>query len=317
MKAIVCDRTVRVDLAYPDPRPQPGECLVRVHLAGICATDLEIIKGYMGFRGVLGHEMVGTVVQGSPDWRGKRVAAEINCVCTRCEMCLAGLANHCRKRTVLGIAGRDGCFAEIFAVPERNLHLIPPSITDEEAVFVEPLAAACQVRAQCPLDARTRAVVVGTGKLGVLIAQVLHGTGCRLTAVGRNRGKLLVCEKLGIQTAHVADFVPRADADVVVECTGAPEGIELAMRIVRPRGTIVLKSTYAATASPNLAPVVINEVTVLGSRCGPFCEAIIALQRKDVEVRTLISRVFPLEQFECALDAAKNPENLKVLLKIG
>ncbi len=331
MRAVFFDKTLRFEPDLQDPEPGDEECLVSVHLAGICSTDLQITRGYMSFAGVLGHEMVGTVVAGSPKWRGRRVVCEINCVCRRCEMCLAGLANHCRKRTVLGIEGRDGVFADLVVVPERNLHALPDVISDEEAVFVEPLAAAYQVITQCPVDERMKVSVVGTGRLGLLVVQVLATTGCKLTAVGRNAAKLLLCEKKGIQAIHVDELIPRQDRDVVVECSGAPEGLDVAMQLVRPRGTIVLKSTYtdpgagggvrgarrASLALLNLAPIVINEVTLLGSRCGPFTEAINALARQAVDVRSLISRTFPIEQAAEAFDAAASPENVKVLLKIN
>ncbi len=317
MRAVVLDNSLRLEREWPDSKPGPGECLVRVHYAGICATDIEIAKGYMGFQGILGHEMVGTVLQGPSEWRGRRVASEINCVCARCDMCLAGLANHCRNRTVVGIKGRDGCFAELVAVPVRNLHLVPDSISDEEAVFVEPLAAAYQVRAQCPVDARSGVAVLGAGKLGLLVAQLLLKTGCRLVAVGRNRTRLLHCDKQGIQAVHVDDLLPRQDFDFVVECTGSPDGLELAMRLVRPRGTIVLKSTCADAKATNLAPLVIHEITLLGSRCGPFNEAILALDRKEIDVRPMISRVFALDQFSEAFAAAQDRNNMKILLKIS
>ncbi len=311
------DSTLRFDTDYPEPRPGDGECLVRVHLAGICATDLHIVDGYMGFRGVLGHEMVGTVVAGPTDWRDRRVVCEINCVCGRCERCQAGLANHCRYRTVLGIDGRDGCFADYVTVPSHNLHAIPDAVTDEQAVFVEPLAAAYQVLTQCPISARSNVSVVGSGRLGILVAQVLATTGCKLTVIGRNAAKLERCEKKGIQAIHVDALVPRQDRDVVVECSGAPEGMDVAISLVRPRGTIVLKSTYANAGTLNLAPVVVNEVTILGSRCGPFPEAINALARQAVEVRSLISRTYAIEQAAQAFDAARQRENLKILLKIN
>ena len=317
MRAVTFDGTLAFDPDYPDPVPGEGECLVRVHLAGICSTDLHIINGYMSFHGVLGHEMVGTVVSGSPKWRDKRVACEIRCVCGGCDMCQAGLANHCRKAAVIGIAGRNGCFADCLAIPEHNLHEVPEVISDEEAVFIEPLAAAYQVLAQCPIEKRMKVSVVGPGRLGILVAQVLNTTGCRLTVVGRNRKKLLLCEKRGIQAIHVDNLVGRQDRDVVVDCTGAPAGMDIAMSLVRPRGTIVLKSTYAEAGKLNLAPVVVNEVNVLGSRCGPFPEAINALARKAVDVRPLISRTFPLEKALEAFQATQQPENVKILLKIN
>lgn len=317
MRAVVFDRKLRFERDRPKPMPGEGECLLRVRLAGICATDLHITAGYMGFFGVLGHEMVGVVEEGPPEWLGKRAVCEINCVCGRCDMCQRGLSNHCRDRTVLGIAGRDGCFADYVLVPERNLHLVPEVVSDEEAVFVEPLAAAYQVLAQCPIDKRSTVSVVGPGRLGLLVAQVLATTGCKLTVVGRNREKLERCEKKGVQGIHVDDLVGRKDRDIVVDCTGSPQGLALAMSLVRPRGTIVLKSTYADATTPNLAPLVIDEVTLLGSRCGPFPEAINALARQAVEVRSMISRTFPIEQAVDAFAAAGDSRNLKILLKIG
>jgi len=271
----------------------------------------------MGYCGVLGHEMVGVVEEGSPAWLGKRVVCEINCVCGRCDLCQRGLSNHCRNRTVLGIAGRDGCFADYILVPQRNLHAVPDVVSDEEAVFVEPLAAAYQVLAQCPIDRRTTVSVVGPGRLGLLVAQVLATTGCKLTVIGRNPEKLERCEKKGVQGVHVDNLAACKNRDVVVDCTGSPQGLALAMSLVRPRGTIVLKSTYADAATPNLAPLVVDEVTLLGSRCGPFPEAIDALARKAVEVRSMISRTFPIEQALDAFAAARDPQNLKILLKFG
>ncbi len=317
MRAVVFDGALRFEPDRPDPRPDEGECVVRVHLAGICATDLHITRGYMDFQGVPGHEMVGTVVEGSTTWRGKRVVCEINCVCRKCDMCLAGLAKHCRHRTVMGIAGRDGCFADLVALPERNLHEVPEVVSDEEAVFAEPLAAAYQVLAQCSIDGRSKVCVVGPGRLGLLVAQAIKETGCRLTVVGRNPAKLLLCEKKGIQGIAVAELVPRQDHDIVVECTGDPEGLELAMQLVRPRGTIVLKSTCADPGRLNLAPIVIHEINLVGSRGGPFPEAINALARQAVEVRSMISRTFPIEDAVAAFEAAADSRNVKVLIKMG
>ena len=271
----------------------------------------------MNHFGVLGHEMVGTVVRGSSAWRDKRVVCEINCVCRRCDMCQAGLSSHCRQRTVMGIAGRDGCFADLVAVPERNLHLVPEMVSDEEAVFVEPLAAAYQVLAQCPIEPRMTVSVVGPGRLGLLVAQVLATIGCKLTVIGRNPKKLLLCEKKGIQAIHVDQLIPRQDRDVVVDCTGSPAGLEIAAKLVRPRGTIVLKSTCAEPGPIDLTPIVVHEITVVGSRCGPFPEAINALARQAVEVRSMISRTFPIERALEAFEASQDPENVKILLKIN
>ncbi len=317
VRAVVFDRSLRFDPDHLDPRAAEGECLVRVHLGGICATDVQITRGYLNFSGILGHEMVGTVVEGTDAWRGRRVVCEINCLCRTCELCQSGLSNHCRRRTVIGIAGRNGFFADLVAVPECNLHAVPEVLSDEQAVFTEPLASAYQILVQCPIDARSNVTVVGSGRLGILAAQVLKDKGCRLNVVGRNEKKLLLCEKMGIETTLVQDLIPRQDRDVVVECSGAPEGLELAMRLVRPRGTIVLKSTYAGGAARNLSALVVDEVTLLGSRCGPFPEAIKALARQAVEVRAMISRVFAIEQAVEAFEAARNPDNIKILLKIN
>jgi alcohol dehydrogenase len=317
LHAIVFDRQVRFEPNHPDPTPGSGEALVRVHQAGICATDLEIAKGYGGFRGVLGHEMVGTVLEGPRNWRGQRVACEINCVCRKCDMCLSGLSTHCRNRTVMGITGRDGCFADLVAVPEANLHGVPDNISDEEAVFIEPLAAAYQVIKQVPVEPRMNVAVVGSGRLGLLVAQVLAATGCRLEVIGRNPRTLDQCEKKGIMTRLADEVAPRADREVVVDCSGSPAGLELALGLVRPRGTVVLKSTHADRPAANLSPAVVNEVTILGSRCGPFPEAINALARKQIDVRPMISRTLPLEQAAQAFEAAAAPDNIKILLKIN
>jgi len=317
MRAIIFDGQLKYDPEHPEPAAQPGECLVRVHLAGICATDHHIIRGYMNFTGVLGHEMVGTVANGSPRRRGKRVVCEINCVCGRCDMCHAGLANHCRRRTVMGIADRDGCFADLVAVPERNLHELPDVITDEEAVFIEPLAAAYQVIKQVPVEPRMSVAVVGSGRLGLLAAQVLARTGCKLEVFGRNPHTLLFCEKKGIRSTPASEMVAKNDRDVVVECSGSPQGLEIALALVRPRGTIVLKSTHADDAAIDLAPAVVNEVTVVGSRCGPFPDAIQALARRDIDVSSMVARTFKIERGLEAFEASADRSNIKVLLRIN
>lgn len=317
MRAIIFNDRLKYTDSYPDPTAADGECLVRVHMAGICATDIEMTRGYMSFSGILGHEMVGTVTQGSKAWQGKRVACEINCVCGKCDMCQAGLASHCRRRTVLGISGRDGCFADFVAVPENNLHEVPDAISDEEAVFIEPLAAACQVVKQVPIEPRMSVAVVGSGRLGLLVAQVLAKTRCRLEVIGRNPKTLLFCEKKRIQSIAVDDLIPKNDRDVVVECTGSPAGLNIAMGLVRPRGIIVLKSTHAGDEPLNLAPIVVNEVTIIGSRCGPFPEAIDALARREIDVSSMVARAFRIDRGLEAFEAATSPNNIKVLLRIA
>ncbi len=317
MRALTFDRRLSLDPRYPDPRAAPGDVLVRVHLAGISADDLRIAAGATSFRGVPGHEFVGTVEEGPPAWNGKRVVGEGHCVCRQCDLCLSGLASHCRRRTVIGVEGRDGCLADWLAVPERNLHAIPDTISDEEAVFVPLVAAAYQVLAQSPIETRDQVSVVGAGRLGLLVAQVLKTTGCKLTVVGRNRDKLLLCEKKGVQAVLVGDLTPKHDRDVVVECSGSAEGLRLAMALVRPRGTIVLKSKLFDADRLDLSGLVRNEIRLTGNRDGPFGDAINALARQAVEVRSMVSRVFPLAQGVSAFEAAARPENIKILVKVN
>jgi alcohol dehydrogenase len=321
MEALIARRDAPNKIAYldrhPDPVAAPGEALIRVHLAGICATDLEIARGYMDFAGIPGHEFVGTVTAGSDRLEGQRVVGEINCICGTCDMCSRGLRGHCRRRTVLGIQGRDGAFAEWVTLPEQNCHVVPSGISDEQAVFVEPLAAAVEVTRLHPIDRWMDVTVLGSGRLGLLVAQVLKLAGCRLEVVGRNPQTLAFCERHGIQPVELDGLVPRATRDVVVDCTGTPEGLELAMKLCRPRGAIVLKSTYAAPSQVDLSPIVVNEIRVLGNRCGPFPEALKLLQEQAVDVTEMISRTYPLRRGVEAFAAADSPRNIKVLLRPG
>ena len=326
MRAVVLDGKVRFTRSYPAPAPVAGECLIRVLAAGVCSTDLELAKGYMSFTGVIGHEFVGRV-EDAPEAGlvGSRVVCEINCVCGQCDLCQAGLRNHCRNRTAIGISGRDGCFADLITVPQRNCFRVPDSIDDEQAVFVEPLAAAVQVIKQVPVDSETKATVLGDGRLGLLVAQVLQSAGvANLTLVGRHEHKLAIAAQRGIRTVELDSGATVAGAadlnhsqDLVVDCTGKPAGLAAALEFVRPRGVVVLKSTYADPGAVNLAPLVINEVQVIGSRCGPFPDAIDLLARKQVDVTGLISKRFKLDRATDALDAAGKPENVKVLLTLA
>ncbi|MGQ9466732.1 MAG: MDR/zinc-dependent alcohol dehydrogenase-like family protein [Anaerolineae bacterium] len=318
MHALVYDgEALRVREDYPRPVPPPGEALVRVRLAGICNTDLEIVRGYMGFRGVLGHEFVGVVEEcAGPDLVGRRVVGEINASCGDCPFCRAGMPTHCPHRTTLGIMGRDGAFAEYLTLPVRNLHAVPDTIADEEAVFTEPLAAALEIMEQVHLRPTDRVVVLGDGKLGLLVAQALALTGCDLLTVGRHREKLAVLARRGIPTALESE-VEGLTADVVVECTGKPEGFAAARRILRPRGTLVLKSTYHGRVEADLTGLVVDEITLVGSRCGPFPPALRLLQYGWVDVRALVSATYPLAQGVEAFARAAEPGVLKVLLRVG
>jgi alcohol dehydrogenase len=282
------------------PVPRRGFALVRVLLSGICNTDLELRRGYHAFSGIPGHEFVG-VVAGPRGSRllGRRVVGEINLACRRCAWCRRGFERHCPHRTVLGIRGHPGAHAELLTLPEDNLHIVPSGIPDEEAVFTEPLAAACEILDQVPVIRRTRAAVLGPGKLGTLCAAVLSEAGARVTLVGRR------------------DRAPEGSFDLVVEATGSPAGMPRAVALVRPRGTIVWKTTHHAPARFDAAPIVVNEVTIVGSRCGRFAPALELLRRRRVEVRALIQDVFPLAQAVRALAAAGRPHARKMLLRPG
>ncbi|MEW4526273.1 alcohol dehydrogenase catalytic domain-containing protein [Maioricimonas sp. JC845] len=303
------------DAEYAVQPRQPDEIPVRVITAGICETDLQLIRGYMGFQGVLGHEFVGIAEAGR--YAGQRVVGEINCSCGECEACHGGRGNHCPHRTVLGILDHDGAFADVVYVPEGNLHPVPRQISDDAAVFVEPLAAAFQIPAQVDLSWLKRATVLGDGRLGNLCAQVLRLQGCDVEVIGKHVEKLALIDALGIRTRMLKDVTLAPTADLVVDCTGSESGLETAMKLIRPRGTIVLKTTTAAPDSPNLAPLVIDEVTLVGSRCGPFPAAIEALAAGQVRVTPLISGRFPLSEGVEALRQAIERPHLKVLLDVN
>lgn len=313
MKALVFDGEARL-VDRPTPKPLQGEALVRVVTAGVCNTDLEIFDGYMGFRGIPGHEFVGIVEEATnTHLEGKRVVGEINCVCHACRYCQLEMPHHCLDRTVLGIAGRDGAFAEYLTLPEENLHLVPSGMPSKAAAFTEPLAAAFRIIEQIPLEPQRRVIVLGDGKLGQLVAQVLWLHTKQLVAVGRHEWKLALLADLGIPTALPTDPV-EAGADVVVEATGSISGFERALELVRPEGTVVLKSTVAGETPMNFALPVINEINILGSRCGPFRPALEALAMGTVEVRPLISEEYGITDAERAVQRAAAPDVMKVLI---
>lgn len=315
MLALVLEDGPRM-VDVPKPQPAAGEALIRVHAAGICNTDLELAKGYMGFRGVPGHEFVGVVEEcENPYFLGKRVVGEINCVCGGCNWCQMEMPHHCSNRSVLGILNRNGAFAEFFTLPEANLHLVPDNVPDEIAVFTEPVAAAFRIEEQIVLSANDRVIVLGDGKLGLVVAQVLHLSANKVLCVGKHPEKLALLERLGIDTALADDDVT-GDADVVVEATGAPQGLQRALQLVRPEGKIVLKTTVAHPSTLDMSTPVINEVQIIGSRCGPFRPALEALALGTVEVRPMIADTFPLSQAVEALQHAAQPGTLKVLIRV-
>jgi threonine dehydrogenase-like Zn-dependent dehydrogenase len=308
---------------WPVPVPAAGEALIRVNLAGICATDIELTRGYKGgFRGVLGHEFVGEVVAApdAPDWVGRRVVGEINIGCGQCAFCRRGLGKHCRQRTCIGIVQRDGVFAEYLVLPVANLHAVPDTVSDDQAVFVEPLAAAFEILEQVAITPASRVLVHGDGRLGLLCAQVLATTGCDLTVIGRHPEKLALLPMVGSskrllsQSATYAALA-REPADVVVEVTGSPDGFACALSLTRPAGILVLKSTFASRIQEfDVSQLVVDEITVVGSRCGPFAPALAALANRSVDVLPLIQARYPLCAGLDAFARAGQKGALKVLI---
>jgi threonine dehydrogenase-like Zn-dependent dehydrogenase len=314
MRALVVDPNLTFQSHNPDPAPTAGESIVRVSLAGICGTDLELMQGYMGYRGIPGHEFVGRVTDTTdPNLRGQRVVGEINAACGRCSYCRSGLARHCPERTVLGILGRDGAFAEYLRLSNENLLPVSDSIPDETAVFTEPLAAAYEIFEQLHLARDRTIVVLGDGRLGALIALALKGENYLPIVAGHHPEKLGRLVSLGLATSLEQNLNERFD--YVVDCTAHGDGLRRATELVKPRGTIVLKSTAAAGAALNLAPLVINEITVVGSRCGRFAPALAALESGRLDPRPLIDGTFPLEEGAAAMEAAAKSPNFKILLK--
>ena len=316
MKGLQYDRKLQLRHDLPLPVRHPEEALIKVLMAGICQTDIEITKGYMNFQGIPGHEFVGVVeAADSGSLIGKRVVGEINCACRACDNCTAGRYNHCTKRSVLGIAGRHGAFAEYLTLPELNLHLIPDAIPDEEAVFVEPLAACYRILEQVPVAKDSRVLVIGDGRMGLLCAQVMKTACADVTVLGKHEKKLSLLKGLGINTKMIGEAL-RGIFDIVVDCTGSPDGLSTALSYTRPQGILFIKSTVAAQRSIDFNNVVINEIQIRGSRCGPFAPAIQALQKKEVVVAPLISGIFPLDQAVEAFHAATQKENIKILLQM-
>ena len=309
MRALVLDSNRGLSLQQRDRPHLAGDCLIRVKAAGICGTDIELLRGYAQFSGVPGHEFVG-IVEDAPEkdaqWIGRRVAGDITVGCGHCHGCRTAGRGHCDVRSVLGILGRDGAFAEYLALPAVNLHAVPDSVDDLTAVFVEPTAAAYRVAEQVTIADRTRAAVVGAGRLGVLVAQVVRERGAETVVFVRSDSRRSLCRELGLETAGIDSVDSQARRfDLVVDATGAPEGFAVARALVRPRGTLVLKSTFHGETPIAFSPLVVDEITLVGSRCGPFQAAIAALAAGRITVKPLIEGIYPLERFEEAFERAR------------
>jgi alcohol dehydrogenase len=317
MMAALFNGELRFVRDCPVPEPGPGWARIRVKLAGICRTDMEILQGYKGFRGILGHEFVGTVEGcADPSWRGQRVAGEINLACGRCPWCAQDLGRHCASRRTLGIHGHEGCMAQYCLLPTENLVPLPEGISDERAVWLEPLSAACEILEQLPLRGDERIVVLGDGRIGILCAWVLSTAAADVTLVGRHPHKLAKAGWRRLKTRLWSEPLER-NADVVVEATGSGQGVSEAISLCRPRGRIVLKSTVALQGDVNLAPVVVNELTLLGSRCGRFADGLALMQRHpDLPLERLITARYPLAEVREAFARASGSDALKVLLEM-
>lgn len=320
MKALRLDPELKLVMDAAVARRR-DEALVQVIAAGICNTDLEIAKGYAAFRGTLGHEFVGRVAE-SPDIAlvGKRVVGEINAGCGQCALCQSGDSRHCAERTVLGIKNRDGAFAEFLSLPVRNLITVPNEISDDAALFAEPLAAACNILEQVSIDAASNVAVVGDGKLAQLITLVISRTGCHLTIIGKHDEKLRLASRFGatstLRTSDLPGSSHETRFDVVIEATGSPSGLEASLKLVKPRGTVVLKSTHHGSSLLDTSLIVVNEITVVGSRCGRMRDAIDFLARHQVDVSELVSERLPLEKGLRAFDVAAASNSMKVILQM-
>jgi threonine dehydrogenase-like Zn-dependent dehydrogenase len=316
MKALRIEST-NLSLSDVEKPGRADEALVRVILSGICNTDLEIARGYAGFNGTIGHEFVG-VVEASPSGKllGQRVVGEINAGCGECDLCLAGDPRHCPTRTVLGIVGRDGAHAEYLQLPLANLLPVPAQIPDEHAVFTEPLAAACAITERITVNSDNRVAVIGDGKLGLLCAQTLALTGAQFLLIGKHQEKLRIAERRGIETATIQEAEKRKrEFDVVVEASGAAQGFALALQLLSPRGTLVLKSTFHGVTELDAAPIVVDELTIVGSRCGRFGPALDLLKHGAIELDSMISEEYPLTKGVLAMERANQKGVLKVLLR--
>ena len=324
MKAVVFDKELIFDNNYPKPVPKEDEALIKVSMAGICNTDHEITKGYMGYKGILGHEFVGIVEEvnsNKPEdkaWIGKRVVAEISWGCDdpNCEWCAKKNYRHCPNRHTIGIWKKDGCFAEYLTVPTNILFEVPENVPDEQAVFVEPLAAACEIMEQLHIEPMKKVLVLGDGKLGLTTALALHAFNLDVLLVGKHQNKLDIAKAQGVKTQLLSSFTPEKIYDVVVEATGTASGFETSMSLTKPRGVLVLKSTVATGKELNLAPIVIDEITVLGSRCGQFPPALRLLENNRIDFKPFISGIYNIDDAIEAFEKNREKDTLKILLKM-
>ncbi|MBN1927303.1 MAG: alcohol dehydrogenase catalytic domain-containing protein [Prolixibacteraceae bacterium] len=317
MKALIFDKELKFIDNFPTPSPLPGEALIRIKVAGICNTDIEITKGYMGFKGIPGHEFVGIVEKinnNDQSLLGKRVVGEINCACkkTECEYCQKGLGRHCPNRTTLGISGRNGCFGEYITLPIENLLEVPDNIPDNIAVLTEPLAAGFEILEQVMISEKDEVLIVGDGKLGLLINHALSTTGAKITHVGKHADKLELVKANRGQT-FMLDDMPKKQFDIVIEATGSISGFNFSMSHTKPRGTLVLKSTIASSQKIDMTPVVVNEITIVGSRCGLFKPALDYLS-SGVDLNPLIQAIYPIDNGLEGFEKAKIKGSLKVLI---
>ncbi len=318
MKAVVFDEELKLVNNYEKPIPQKGEALIKISLAGICNTDYEITKGYMGYKGILGHEFVGVVEDVNDEDKslvGKRVVGEISNACESCDLCHKGLQRHCFNRQTLGIWRKDGCFAEYLTWTIKDLLVVPDNVSDEQAVFVEPLAAGLEILEQLHIQPIEKVIILGDGKLGLTTALALNASNIDVTLVGKHQNKLEIAQKQNVKTKLLSELEITKDWDFVVEATGSVSGFETALALVKPRGTLVLKSTVAASKEFNLAPIVIDEIRVQGSRCGRFAPALRLLASEKVDFKPLVSGTYSVDDAMDAFEKNKEKDTLKVLLK--
>lgn len=320
MRAVIFDGSLRLEKNYPEPAPQKGEALIKTSLVGICNTDIEITRGYMNFKGILGHEFVGIVEEVKTSGEnlknliGERIVGEINCGCGRCSYCRSGNRNHCPNRKVLGIYRKDGAMADYLTLPFENLHTIPEEISNEEAVFIEPLASAFEILEQVKINKKSKILIMGDGKLGLLAGLVLSNYYNNVIVLGKHKNKLKILEKEGIKTILLPEVKPEKNFDLVIDATGSQKALETALMFAKPQGTIVMKTTVAEKRLIDLNPAVIDEIKIIGSRCGPFEKTIEALKKKMFNVKPLISKIFKANNALDAFKYASKRDTIKVLI---